>query len=541
MANFTPNGIISIGRVPFDNSYRHTMTFPNAQAQSSYFASVCPKKLSGGDYTYVRMNNSIKVPYNAEELYTYNYVMYQNSNYGTKWFYAFIVGINYVNRNTTELVLQLDVMQTWYFDYKLSQCFVEREHVNDDRRYAHTVAEPDIHLEHKDYNVRNYTFDSNIVCVLTTAVPKNVSDIFGAHAQPVTGDRYNGVYQAAKMYAYDVSSPAGRDELQTFFTSMNTLGAAEAIVDVFTLPSMFWQQKWGINGEVKPSSYSQMDGEDTGLPPINSLDGYTPRNNKLFCAPYCYGEVGDFTGNCTQYLYENFGDPSFTFKLTVPLSPTTVLYAVPSNYAGDDTLGYTLRNCTTIFQTDITNKSSWIYSVYQNWAAQNRGNIAAQAAGLGLTLVGAGMAGAAAGALGAGTLVESLAESGALASFTLGSMNMQGELMHMASKPNKAMGNMDGNARLAQGYLGVYLKSVGLKREYAEIVDDFFDMFGYEVDVVKVPNRTGRPSWNYVKTRNACHHGNVPASDMALINSIFDNGITFWHTADVGNYSRANK
>ena len=148
MPNFTPNGKIYIGHVPFDNSYRHTMTVTNAAAQQTYFSSVCTAALGGTDYTYVRMNNAIRVPFNAEKLYTYNYVMYQNANYGTKWFYAFIVEVNYVNENMTELVLELDVMQTWYFDYTLKQCFVEREHVDDDTWGIHLNPEPSMELEY---------------------------------------------------------------------------------------------------------------------------------------------------------------------------------------------------------------------------------------------------------------------------------------------------------------------------------------------------------------------------------------------------------
>ena len=144
MANFSPEGIIRIGTVPFDNSYRHTMTFANATAQSAYFQSCMETRLANGSYTYVRMNNSIRVPFNAEELYTHNYVMYQNRNYGQKWFYAFIVGVNYLNEGTTELVLELDVMQTWYFDYQLVEGFVEREHVDDDSIGAHLNPEPEM-------------------------------------------------------------------------------------------------------------------------------------------------------------------------------------------------------------------------------------------------------------------------------------------------------------------------------------------------------------------------------------------------------------
>ena len=43
-----------------------------------------------------------------------------------------------------------------------------------------------------------------------------------------------------------------------------------------------------------------------------------------------------------------------------------------------------------------------------------------------------------------------------------------------------------------------------IKREYAEIIDNFFSKFGYKTLQIKVPNITGRSNWNYVKTIEAC-------------------------------------
>ena len=84
------------------------------------------------------------------------------------------------------------------------------------------------------------------------------------------------------------------------------------------------------------------------------------------------------------------------------------------------------------------------------------------------------------------------------------------------------------------------IKQMVLQNEFAKIIDDFFTMYGYQTDRVKVPNRTGRPYWNYVKMQNSCHRGNVPSEDMSKINDLYDSGITFWHTPDVGNYSLDN-
>ena len=115
-----------------------------------------------------------------------------------------------------------------------------------------------------------------------------------------------------------------------------------------------------------------------------------------------------------------------------------------------------------------------------------------------------------------------------------------GNIDRMRKHPNTANGNVGGNSRLQNGYVGWYTSQVCLLPEYAAIVDDFLDMYGYQVDRVKIPNRTGRPYWNYVKCQNSCHVGNVPSDMMSQINQIYDAGITFWHTSDVGNYSLNN-
>lgn len=90
------------------------------------------------------------------------------------------------------------------------------------------------------------------------------------------------------------------------------------------------------------------------------------------------------------------------------------------------------------------------------------------------------------------------------------------------------------------GKMGFNVDVVAVTYEYAQIADEFMSMYGYQVDLVKVPNFHSRSTWNYVKTSNACMRGSVPSEDMGRYHSILDSGITFWHTGAVGNYSASN-
>lgn len=562
MPNFTPNSEIHIGRVPWDSSYRHTRTFASAAAQATWMKGRCTTALARDSYTYVRMNNAIRVPFNAESLYTYNYVMYKNNNYGSKWFYAFIVAVNYVNENMTELVLELDVMQTWYFDYNLKQCFVEREHVNDDTVGLHINPEPNMDLEYiyDNYSEEIFDFSSSFVVVLLNVKLETHASGGGNTyyaSLPDSGDLYQNQYSACKAVLIPMWRTNALTYFKMFIDALNEAGAAESICDCFTVPSssvdandLVTYSEPPFPAVNPPAAYTLKSGSVplyTGhniLVPT-TLDGYTPKNNKLLCYPYCYLEVGDFTGRKQDYRWEFFV-PDNNDNITLLDVKSAVSdgqgYITPLNYngwSGDPTdLDDDGNKSYQPFTYDFSNKIPWVFSTFQTWMAQNA--VVNQLAILGSTAAVATSATNgirnAATQLGKGSDNLSLP---AIAGVS-GIASTIGAIEHMHRKPNTAMGNTGGNSKLQNGYLGWYHGQVCIRGEFARIVDDFLSMYGYEVDIVKTPNVTGRTSWNYVKTQNACNWGNVPADDMAMINSIYDNGITFWHVDDVGNYSLAN-
>ena len=76
---------------------------------------------------------------------------------------------------------------------------------------------------------------------------------------------------------------------------------------------------------------------------------------------------------------------------------------------------------------------------------------------------------------------------------------------------------------------------------YALRIDNFFSMYGYKTNRVKVPNITGRQNWNYVKTIGFNFTGDIPQEDADEIRTLFDNGYTLWHnTSTYLDYSQAN-
>ena len=113
--------------------------------------------------------------------------------------------------------------------------------------------------------------------------------------------------------------------------------------------------------------------------------------------------------------------------------------------------------------------------------------------------------------------------------------------MHKIIEPPQSHGGVGSTTMASIRLLDFGFMNKHIRSEFARIIDDYFNMFGYATHRVKVPNRTSRPHWNYVKTVGCVAVGSIPADDMAKIMSIYDRGITFWKNGnEVGNYSLDN-
>ena len=122
-----PNSTIYILKnVRIDNTYANTIHFNSSNEQALYFQGLQKYVLT--DYSYLRKENAIRVELRTDNLYDCNYIMFQNSSFGPKWFYAFITNVEYVNNETSAIYYEIDVMQTWYFNYTVNPSFIEREH-----------------------------------------------------------------------------------------------------------------------------------------------------------------------------------------------------------------------------------------------------------------------------------------------------------------------------------------------------------------------------------------------------------------------------
>ncbi len=131
---FAPSSVVYLCNVDFDNGYKNVRYFPSEGARNSYFSGRVVRTFT--EYLTVRKNkpdggfvSSIKVGANIDDLMAHcNYMYYQNAHHGNRLFFAFITDFLYVNENTTEIVFETDVFQTWFHSVQIKPSFVVREH-----------------------------------------------------------------------------------------------------------------------------------------------------------------------------------------------------------------------------------------------------------------------------------------------------------------------------------------------------------------------------------------------------------------------------
>ena len=131
--------------VPLNSRQTDTFWFGDMATQHSFFSGFVGQGLTFSDQYYQRVNrNYCKLDVNPELIHECNYMRFQNTAFGDKWFYAFILDSDYINNRTAIIHYKIDPIQTWMFEptTQLKECFVEREHTTTDIAGQNLEKEP---------------------------------------------------------------------------------------------------------------------------------------------------------------------------------------------------------------------------------------------------------------------------------------------------------------------------------------------------------------------------------------------------------------
>lgn len=501
----TPNSIVRLlGNVPLDNTYRNTIYFTSVSNQTNYF--ITKTVHTAANLTYQRYAKGVlRITAIADNLYSCNYMMFQNTAYGSKWFYAFITSVNYVNDNTTEIEYEIDSMQTWFFEHDLRMSFVEREMSVTDNIGDNLVPE---NLELGDYKYQDLGLTSlfNLYQIVVAAT-------FDENLDDASGGIYGGVFSGLHFNVFSSWQSAA-----DFIDTATTNNKSDGIVSIFMLPIAFCADYQATMPEVFNIERDKH---------TNNIDGYVPKNNKLFTYPYNMLYVTNNEGGAVNYAFEYFNSDKCYFNVSGTMCCTPECMIIPLNYKGVN------KNYNEKLTIGNFPQCAYTIDSFRAYLAQNANQIGySLATGIGQTVAGGAAMYASGGIVGSGTAL------GGIEKIT----GMMASIADKSTLPPHAKGGSSSIINMANQIKGFQFFYAHIRSEFAQIIDNYFNVYGYATHRVKIPNRVVRPHWNYVKTVNVNITGSVPADDMAKIRTIYDSGITFWRNGnEVGDYSLDNR
>lgn len=513
MIPIMPDGEVKIlDAVPFDREHVHTCLFASKSAQTSYMLGKVTSTLSGVSYQRVT-KNTIRVQLRIQAVYNSNYIMFKNSAFEDKWFYAFIINAEYVNNITTEITYEIDNIQTWMFDYTLGECFVEREHSVTDVAGDNIVPE--------QVNLGDYVLDkiTKLPYLYDSDGKKDVHYvIWSTMANPSEPapikDRW-GLRMACAPY----------ESSETLFQALQDAGKADAVIAYTAIPTHFITQNQNDGTYCPRAGFTVPKSEYC----FQSFDGYTPKNRKLYTYPYNFLQMSGFNGVDAEFAFEyfrNVNDVSLDncpFIMICEISPNTKIAIAPGEYKGANLDSGAAYNYEEMIQIYTYPQMPFSVDPYKN---QLGANLITGTMGMLKSGIAGGLSGGIPGAaLGVG----------------MGALDLATTLAVSSRQPVVQKGQWDDTFLYANNLVGGWYARKHIKRQFAQIIDNYFTMFGYATKQVKVPNVNSRPHWNYVKTLYCFINGNLPEGAESDIRDCFNKGITFWkNPSEIGNYSLDN-
>ena len=541
MAYVVPNStVVLLKNISLTPTYENTVDYNNATDQ---YNDMYAHKLGQWDRcTYVGKNKqqgTIRLESTQGLLMQQaTYMMFKNTSYEDKWFYAFVTDVTWVNNVTWEVSFILDVMQTYYFDFTYEKCLIERQHVTDDSIGANLIEE---NLEIGEYVVEGAThideFQNTHTCVATTL------NQGGSQWDPESTDYptsvIDGVNYGCKIYKF-----LTKEEFGKFIKQANDDGVTDQIIDIYEVPDFATGNEVSQTGSLEISVTHSIS-KSIDKPYANFANQYVPKNNKLYTYPFKYLKATNHTGNIANYRYENFSDNDCNFEVHCTITPNPEGYIYPNNY-----LNFADAVDEGVSINDFP-KGGYVSDQYKAWLAQTANSRTLQMLGIGASAV-VGVAGLMTGAGGmmlasATTMTTAQATAfgagvAGLASSFKQASNMYAQKKDRIVNSQQATGNKSNAVVHEMNYHYIALYRMCIKPYFAKKIDDYFTKYGYAINELGYPNPKARPHFTFIKTVGCDVKASLPSQLVEQINSIHDNGITFWKNLDsIGDYSLDNR
>ncbi|MBR4004130.1 MAG: hypothetical protein IKI95_08840 [Clostridia bacterium] len=515
-----------------------------------------------------RSKKYIKLPmdYYTGNYFNYGYFIDKRNN---KRYYFFVDTVEW-NSNETSCTLHFsyDYWQTYchhlVFDYSL----VEREHVADDSFGKHIIDEGLPIDEYKAWgslilngpvNSSDISTDYGLVYCCTVADTNDILFKSDESALPSVCRTSKRELSTVILYSYNLG------DITRFLNYMVKHNKQDSIGGLYAAP-------YACLREMETHKAYYKDGDDSNLHYIgdndnepkmlkyniplpyffganhfvktekeNDLTKYQPRNAKCLTFPYQFVNITNNNGSNLVGQFE-LADDSKTIKFHYyfPVIEGNSSYGYLADYDG------VTKNFDKTIQGQTNPELPYITNTFSAYLSANQNSIANQYDTIERNLDYANTKTNVDTAFGLAGSLLSLNPMGVAQSIAGGIMGYKGNelqatnqrkaidssLKDQASRGNIAHGSFIGSAPFTNGEYGFKAQTYQVTNENIKMIDDYFTMFGYKINQIKIPQFNSRKYWNYIKTSGCNVIANIPQDALNVIKKMFDDGVTIWHDID---------
>ena len=552
MSYIQPNSRIEFfDDIGISQDYNDTLYFPSVSAKDAYFSNI--DRLAHVDRCYYARENRgfVRVELPMFTMIHAQYMRFKNTSYENKWWYAFVDDVIYVNDNTTEVQFTLDPMMTWMGEFHLSKCYIERQHSVTDEVGDNIIPEPINIGTYVTSDVRRSGLFTNWVYMVFYS--PNI--IASAITEADVNDQL-GIYSGMSVIVFPDDGTADT-KLNVYRFVEVFFGAVQLVAYV---PDAFVPRLAGVPG------YSGTDRQENhvtiaySIPRssvYDNIDGYTPKNKKLYTSPYNVLAVHNTEGEENIYNYEFFANnqtSTIDFQLAASVNIKTEIRMAPYSYKGQD-----VNDEESLTMKDFP-YATWTSDAFMAYMAQTLSNSPVR-------LLASGTNSKANGSSNSfdshefdrtfitekdvtrkktGLELEDVATHASRiggSSLTVSqSIEVGAHIGKALISPAEVKCGSTADVSVLINRKDFWFLRKTINAQSARVIDDYFTMFGYAQKKVDVPNMDARPYWTYVKTIQCKINSRCPASDADFIEKCFNRGIRFWKDhRDIGNYSLNNE
>lgn len=386
MPYIAPNTKVYILKgIPLDNTYEHTVAYPDADTQLTEFLKY--KKFELEKLSYQRVGAGLmRVELKYEQMYDCNYMIFQNTSYGNKWWYAFITGVAYVNNSVCTISYEIDVMQTWCFDYAFMPSFVDREHVDPGTEsftnYKNYIQPEGLETGSEPIRIYKQECGGEVKAVLLLATTTETGN--NRDYPLVTNNNVSSLYSRIWNVGENFTNTAQVNDMNNVIHNFVNNGFGDNIMSLTGGPSPT------VNKDVHRTGIKDCYSRN------GNINGYSPKNPKLMCYPFHYYIMNDKEGHDVvlrpELVTYEWNDADIMVEVVSYTFPQALSVMYPINY-----------NTTQLYTGGDWNEDSMIHGLayalyisdyptfaiandsYKAWWAQNKNSYLATQGNIGRT------------------------------------------------------------------------------------------------------------------------------------------------------------